>query len=219
MKKFAIFDMDGTLTDSMGVWNQVAEEYITGLGFRYSAELMERTAHLTMLDSAALFVEYYKLPKSPEQAALEIDALMEAHYAADIPLKPGAQAFLERMRAAGVRMCVASSTAQPLIDTCLRRLEVRDYFQFLLSAEEVGAGKDKPDVYLEAARRLGSIPQDTLVFEDAVYAAQTAKSAGFQVAAVYDEFSAGDQEALKKIADCYITRWDDEALLNWLGLN
>lgn len=215
-KTFAIFDMDGTLTDSMGVWNQVAEEYFSSLGFRYSAELMERTAHLTVLDSAALFVDYYKLDKSPEQVASEIDARMERRYTTDIPLKPGARAVLERMRSAGVRMCVASSTAQNLIDACLRRLEVRDFFQFLLSAEEVGAGKDRPDVYLEAVRRLGGLPRETVVFEDALHAAQTAKAAGFQVAAVCDAFSAGDQEALKKIADYYITGWDDEGLLSWL---
>lgn len=217
-KMFAIFDMDGTLIDSMGVWNQVAEEYISSLGVQYSAELMERTVHLTVLESAALFAEYYNLPQSPEQIAWEIDTQMEARYTTDIPLKPGARAVLERMQAAGVKMCVASSTAQNLIDICLKRLGVREFFQFVLSAEEVGAGKDKPDVYLEAARRLGSLPQNTLVFEDAVYAAQTAKSAGFKVVAICDQFTTGDQKALEEISDYYITHWDDEGLLNWLDI-
>ena len=87
-KKFAIFDMDGTLTDSMGFWNRLAEEYITSLGFPYSSTVMDATAHLTVLDSAALFVQHYGLPKTPEQAAQDINALMETHYRTDIPLKP-----------------------------------------------------------------------------------------------------------------------------------
>ena len=215
-KNFAIFDMDGTLTDSMGVWNQLAEEYITGLGYVYSPQVMESTAHLTVLDSAAIFVEHYRLSKTPEQVAREINALMEAHYRTDIPLKPGARTVLERLAAAGVKMCVASSTSPELLDICLRRLGVRDFFQFLLSAEEVGAGKDRPDVYLEAARRLGGTPENTMVFEDVIFAARTAKSAGFQVAAIYDTSSAADQEALRGVADCYLTGWEDPALLGWL---
>jgi len=216
--KYAIFDMDGTLTDSMGVWNRLAEEYITGLGYPYSPEVMERTAHLTLLDSAALFVQYYGLPKTPEQVAEEINALMEGHYRTDIPLKPGAKAMLERLRAAGCSMCVASSTSPDLIDICLRRLGVRDCFQFLLSAEEVGAGKDKPDVYLEAARRLGSVPAGTVVFEDVIFAARTAKSAGFPLVTVYDEYSKADQESLKELADRYILTWEDPELFDWLGV-
>jgi len=216
--KFAIFDMDGTLTDSMGVWNRLVEEYITGLNYSYSSELLERTAHLTVLASAALFVQHYGIPKTPEQVAEEINALMEGHYRTDIPLKPGAQAVLERLRAEGYRMCVASSTSPGLIDICLRRLGVRDCFQFLLSAEDVGAGKDRPDIYLEAARRLGSAPVETVVFEDVILAARTAKSAGFPLAAVYDEYSKADQGALKELADFYLTRWDDPALLDWLGV-
>jgi len=216
--KYAIFDMDGTLTDSMGVWNRLAEEYITGLGHPYSSEVMERTAHLTVLDSAALFVQYYGLPKAPEQVAQEINALMEEHYRADIPLKPGARAVLERLRAAGCKMCIASSTSPGLIDICLTRLGVRDCFQFLLSAEEVGAGKDRPDIYLEAARRLGSAPAETAVFEDVILAARTAKSAGFPLVTVYDEYSKADQPALKELADCYLPAWEDPGLFDWLGV-
>lgn len=217
-KKFVIFDMDGTLTDSMGVWNRLSEEYITGLGYPYSRALMDNTAHLTVLDSAALFVRHYSIPKSPEQVAADINGLMELHYRTDVPLKAGAREVLERLRAAGVSMCVASSTSPRLIDACLRRLGVRDCFQFLLSAEEVGAGKDKPDIYLEAARRLGSAPENTVVFEDVIFAARTAKAAGFTVAAVYDDSSRDSQESLRETADFYLTRWDDPALLEWLGL-
>lgn len=217
-KKFAIFDMDGTLVDSGAVWAQLAKEYLAGLGVDLSSQLIEDTSHLTVLETASYFVQLLNLPLPPEKIANDINSRMEQRYRTDIPLKPGAFSLLERLHAAGFKMCVASSTSPALIDVCLRRLGVRDYFQFLLSSEEVGVGKSKPDVYLEAARRLGGKPENTFVFEDLLFAVKTAKSAGFPVVAVYDRESAGDREALEALADCYITRWDDPALPQWLGV-
>ena len=213
-KKFAIFDMDGTLVDSMGYWNRLADEYLARFGLPgLSPALKEESIALTMLESAQLFIREFGLPGTPEQIAGEINALMKEHYRTDVPLKPGAAELLARLKAAGVKMCVASSTAPALIDACLRRLGVRDHFRFLLSSEEVGAGKDRPDVYLEAARRLGGQPQDTIVFEDAPFAVRTAKGAGFPVAAVYDPSAAEDQEELRALADWYLLRLDDEGFL------
>lgn len=214
---FAIFDMDGTLVDSMGVWNRLSDEFLLKHGIPgLPPELQEESVAMTMLESAQLFIDAFHLPGTPEQIAEEINGLMEAHYRTDIPLKPGARAVLERLQAAGVRMCVASSTAPALLDVCLRRLGVRDFFAFLLSCEEVGAGKNRPDVYLEAARRMGASPENTVVFEDILAAAETAKKAGFALGAVYDVNSAHEQEQLKALADRFIPRWDDPALLEWL---
>lgn len=217
-KKFAIFDMDGTLVDSGAVWAQLAREYFSGLGVDLSSQLIEETSHLTVPETAAYFVRVLNLPLSPEKITSDINSRMEQRYRTDIPLKPGAFSLLERLREAGFKMCVASSTSPALIDVCLRRLGVRDCFQFLLSSEEVGVGKSRPDVYLEAARRLGGKPENTFVFEDLLFAVKTAKSAGFPVVAVYDRESAGDREALEALADRYITRWDDPDLPGWLGV-
>lgn len=218
-KKFAIFDMDGTLVDSMGFWNRLGDEFLASRGFPpLPPEIQEQSSALTMEGSARLFIRTYRLPETPEQISEEINGLMEEHYRTNVPLKPGAAALLERMSAAGVRMCVASSTAPALLEICLRRLGIRDYFEFLLSCEEVGAGKNKPDVYLEAARRLGGSPENTVVFEDILVAAQTAKQAGFPLCVIYDANSDAEQEQLKSLADRYVTRWDDPALAKWLGL-
>ena len=218
-KKFAIFDMDGTLTDSMGFWNRLADEFLARRGFPpLPPELQEESIALTMEGTADLFIRTYRLPETPEQICSEINGLMEAHYRADVPLKPGAADFLTRLKSAGARMCVASSTNPALIDVCLRRLGVRDCFEFLLSCEEVGVGKNRPDVYLEAARRLGGTPENTVIFEDILVAARTAKGAGFSLCVIYDANSDAEQEQLKALADCYITRWDDPALPRWLGV-
>lgn len=218
-KQFAIFDMDGTLVDSMGYWNRLADEFLARRGFPpLSPELQEESIALTMEGSANLFIRAYGLSETPEQICAEINGLMEQHYRTDVPLKPGAAAFLARMKAAGFRMCIASSTAPALLDICLRRLGVRDYFEFLLSCEEVGVGKTRPDVYLEAARRLGGTPENTVIFEDILVAARTAKGAGFSLGVIYDVNSDAEQPQLKTLADCYITRWDDPALPEWLGV-
>lgn len=218
-KQFAIFDMDGTLVDSMGFWNRLSDEFLARRGFPpLSPELQEESIALTMEGTANLFIRAYGLSETPEQICAEVNGLMEEHYRADVPLKPGAAALLERMKAAGFRMCIASSTAPALLDICLRRLGVRDYFEFLLSCEEVGEGKNRPTVYLEAARRLGGSPENTVIFEDILVAAQTAKAAGFSLCVIYDVNSDAEQGQLKALADCYITRWDDPALPQWLGV-
>ena len=215
---FAIFDMDGTLVDSMGFWNQLADEYLARHGIPpMTPELKEESDALTMTGSAELFIRQFGLTDTVEEICAEVNGLMEEHYRTDVPLKPGAAALLERMRAAGFKLCVASSTAPKLMDICLRRLGVRDCFEFLLSCEEVGEGKNRPDVYLEAARRLGGTPENTIIFEDILVAARTAKQAGFTLGVIYDVNSDADQEQLKGLADCYISRWDDPALFRWLG--
>ncbi len=218
-KKFAIFDMDGTLVDSMGYWNRLAEEFLARRGFPpLSPELQEESIALTMEGTANLFIRTYHMTDTPEQICAEVNGLMERHYRADVPLKPGAAAFLERMKQAGFQMCIASSTNPVLIDICLRRLGVRDYFEFLLSCEEVGEGKNRPTVYLEAARRLGGTPENTVIFEDILVAAQTAKQAGFSLGVIYDINSDAEQEQLKALADCHFNRWDDPAPAAWLGV-
>ena len=98
-------------------------------------------------------------------------------------------------------MCVASATAEPLMEACLSRLGVAHYFQFLLSCETVGAGKNRPDVYFAAAERLGAEPEEIAVYEDALYAARTAKEAGFYVVGVYDDSASGHWDELKELAD------------------
>lgn len=208
-KKYAIFDMDGTLVDSMGYWMRLSEEYLRGKGVDHVPEdIMERIIPMTMAESAALFIEAFGLSGTAAEVEAEMNAMMDEHYRRDVPLKPGVRAHLERLRAKGVRMCVASSTAEALMEACLTRLGVRDYFEFLLSCDSVGAGKDRPDVYHAASRRLGGSPADTAVFEDALFAAKTAKAAGYYVVAVRDGGDDSHWEKLKAAADESVSDWE-----------
>lgn len=204
-KKYAIFDMDGTLIDSMICWKNLATEYLESKGVTHiPADILERIKPMTMTESAELFKQAFGLTGD---VAAEMNAMMEAHYRSDIPLKPGVKAYLQKLHAQGVTMCVASATAEHLMDACLKRLDVRAYFAFLLSCESVGAGKDRPDVYFAAASRLNAAPGDTAVYEDALYAVKTAKQAGFYTIGVYD--SAANWQEAAKIADETIQNWEE----------
>ena len=204
-KRFAIFDMDGTLVDSMVFWKNLAAEYLTGKGVSQIPEdLAERIKPMTMSESAALFRTEFGLTGDIEG---EMNAMMDDHYRHDIPLKPGVSSYLHALRERGIKMCVASATAEQLMESCLGRLGVLPCFSFLLSCEEVGAGKGSPAVFLEAARRLGAEPAEIAVYEDAIYAARTARDAGFHVVGVYDECS--DWEAVRSIADETILNWEE----------
>ena len=206
-KQFAIFDMDGTLIDSMVFWKNLATEYLSSKGIREIPEdILERIKPMTMSESAALFQTAFGLTGDIES---EMNAMMDDHYRKDIPLKSGVREYLQELRDRGIRMCVASATAEYLMDACLTRLGVRDYFEFLLSCETVGAGKRSPIVYHTSAQRLNVMPQEIAVYEDALYAIQTAKKAGYYVVGIYDDSAADRWQAIEEMADEIIINWEE----------
>ena len=203
-KAFAIFDMDGTLIDSMGVWQNLATEYLQSKGiWEIPADILEQIQPMTMSQSAQLFQQVFGLAGDVEG---EMNAMMEGHYRHDLPLKPGVRGYLQALERKGVKMCVASATAEHLMKACLTRLGILEYFAFLLSCETVGAGKTSPQVYLEAAKRLGAEPEEIAVYEDALYALQTAKNAGFYVVGVRDH---QDWTAIQPLAHETIDHWEE----------
>ena len=206
-KQFCIFDMDGTLADSMPFWDALAVDYLTSRGVRPTAEQLDAIDPLTMEETAVYFMETFHIPGPPERIIKEVEGVMEGHYRTDVPLKPGAKEYLEALKARGARLCVATATAEPLARACLERLGVAENLEFILSCSTLGVGKTRPDIYLEAARRLGAQPAEVAVFEDAPYAARTAREAGFYTVAVADAAFAGDWDALCALAHETITDW------------
>ena len=206
-KQFAIFDMDGTLIDSMIFWKNLASEYLSSKGVKQiPADILERIKPMTLSESAALFQQEFGLTGDLEA---EMNAMMDEHYRKDIPLKPGVREYIQLLHRRGVRMCVASATAEHLMESCLIRLGVRDCFEFLLSCESVGAGKRSPLVYHTSAKMLGATPQEIAVYEDALYALQTAKEAGYYVVGVYDDSAAKNWLTIEKLADEIVLNWEE----------
>lgn len=206
-KQFTIFDMDGTLIDSMIFWKNLATEYLTSKGVtNVPTDILEQIKPMTMSESAALFVQKFGLIGDPEA---EMNAMMDEHYRKDIPLKLGVEKYLQTLHEKGVHMCVASATAEHLMESCLVRLGVREYFEFLLSCEMVGSGKGTPLVYHVSARRLNAMPEEIAVYEDALHAVQTAKEAGYYVVGVFDESAAKNWKTIETYADEIILSWED----------
>ena len=207
-KRYAIFDIDGTLVDSMVYWKNLAKEYLALKGITHIPDIiLEKIKPMTMTESAALFIEKFGLNGTPEIIAKEMNALMDTHYYKDIPLKKGIKEYLNKLYHSGTTMCVASATAVSLVEACLKRLGIIEYFSFLLSCETIGVGKSEPNIYYEAAKRLGAEPLDIAVYEDALYAAETAKKAGFYVVGVFDESAKKNFASLKEISDEIILEW------------
>ena len=201
--------MDGTLVDSMGYWKGLGRDYLESLGIHPDEKALGRLKTMTMLEGAAYFMDTFHIHGPPQRVVDEMEAMMAEHYRRDVPLKPGVKAYLERLRGRGCRLCVATATAEPLSHQCLSRLGADGFFDFILSWETLGVSKDRPDVFLEAARRLGAAPHETAVFEDALYAARTAKEAGFYTVAVSEPAYVEDWPALSALADACILDWRD----------
>lgn len=207
-KRFAIFDMDGTLIDSMDYWCDLGREYLYKYGITEGiADILEEVGTKTMSQGSRLFKENFpNLPEIPDIIS-ELNSMIEGHYRHDVKLKCGVAEYLKKLKSSGVRMCLASATDKWLVKICMERLGVSQYFEFMLSCEDVGAGKEEPDIYLEAARRFDCEPGEAAVFEDVIYAANTAKEAGFYTVAVYDKNATCQWDRLVSTADEVIEDW------------
>lgn len=205
-KKYCIFDMDGTLTDSMGYWNALGYDYLRARGVEPPEDLFERFRAATLAESARYFMEL-GVPGPEERIVEELSAMMAENYRLRVPLKPGMAEYLEKLRAQGARLAVATATALPLVHACLRRLGVEDCFECFSSCESLGRSKEFPDVYLEAARHMGAKPEETVVFEDSLFAARTAQKAGFRVVGVYEAVNEEEWPALAELSEETITDW------------
>lgn len=202
--KGLIFDLDGTLLDSMAIWNGIGEKYLKTLGLTPANDLQEKIKILSLLQSAKLLREDYQLPYSNEEICQQINALIEAQYLNFIPTKPYVHDFLQRLHLAGAKMCIATATDRYLVEAALQRLGIAGYFEFIITCGEVGCGKDEAVIFQRALELLNTAPEETIVLEDAFHAIKTAKAAGFTVIGVHDPSAAMDEAAIKSLADSYI---------------
>lgn len=204
MIKGAIFDVDGTLLDTMPVWTTAGIRYLKTLGIEAEPGLADVLFKMTV-DMAAEFVkEKYALTQDVDVIRRGILGMVEDFYFHHADFKPGARELLEELNAAGVPMSIATSTNQYCILAAFDRLGYTDYFDEILTCPELGTHKSEPDIFYMAANRMGVNPSETWVFEDGLYAVKTAKHAGFKTVGIYDEVSRGDQEELRDCADIYV---------------
>ena len=200
----AIFDMDGTLLDSMHMWRGMYAQVVRDMGKEPQPDFVERVKPLTLKEAAVYCKEAHILPMTVEEVVQRFEDRISTFYHTEVQAKPGLKEFLSLLKMEGVWMYVATATDRPLAEAALRHAGIADYFRGIVTVAEAGAGKESPEIFERALRRLRSNKKDTVVFEDALHAIQTAKNAGFRVAAVYDPSAEDDQEEIRAIADYYI---------------
>lgn len=197
----AIFDIDGTLLDSMNMWKNVGSSYVRMKGKVPEADLDEIIKDMSFLESARYIKVHYQFEEDIEAMMDEVNQMVKENYQGKIQEKPFVKEFLERLRDKEVPMCVATATDESLVKACLKRLGLLEYFKEIFTCRNVGAGKEQPDIYEAALQRLGTLKEKTFVFEDVLHAVKTAKQAGFPVAALYDESSREDWKEIMGLAD------------------
>lgn len=216
-RKYAVFDMDGTLIDSMVYWDRLGAEYLRSRGVNPDREDLQAVESMTMAESAAYFRQRYSLPDPIGKIISDMNAMMDRHYREDIPLKPGTAGYLEKLSAAGIKSCVATATDPGLARDCLGRLGVLPEFDFVISCETIGISKKKPDIYLQAAQIFRDIygkegpgeNGDIAVYEDADYCIRTAKNVGFYTIAIYEPAYSGSWEKSCRTADLHFRNFKE----------
>ncbi|MDF2613268.1 MAG: putative hydrolase [Clostridia bacterium] len=202
--KGAIFDLDGTLIDSMAVWKHIGAEFLLSHGITPPEDIEAILKPMSFYQSAQYFMEEHQINYTPEEIMEMVYKQVADKYRETIPLKEAVKEYLTKLRQKEIKMCVATASNKELAAYALKRLGVLHLFDFIITCDELGTGKDEPHIYSEAARLLGIDKRDICVFEDALYCVRTAKSAGFKVVGVYDEAYKMDREELIRRCDHFI---------------
>lgn len=211
--KAVIFDLDGTLVDSMWMWKEIDIEFLGRYGLQCPEDLQKAIEGMSFSETAAYFKVRFQLSQTVEEIKDIWIQMSIDKYKYEVPLKPGVKEFLEYLREKDLKVGIATSNGRDMVDAVLSSLGVAHYFHRVTTACEVAAGKPSPDIYLEVAAKLCVEPSDCLVFEDIPAGIMAGKRAGMKVCAVEDDFSLGIIEEKKNMADFYIKDYRDLLLM------
>ncbi|MBQ3016151.1 MAG: HAD family phosphatase [Clostridia bacterium] len=209
--KGAIFDMDGTIVDSLMfwdyLWKRIGEEYMNDSTFRPTEEVDKKVRTMIFVDAMTYFREYYSLDVKVEDFIRFTSDGINDFYKNIAKVKPGAREYLDYLKEQNVKMCLASATAMPAIKYALECHDLLKYFDVILSCADIGVGKDKPDIYVKAMTEMNISCDELCVFEDSFVALETAKSVGFNTVGIYDKYNF-EQERLRAASDIYLGECD-----------
>lgn len=202
--KAVLFDLDGTLINSMWLWKEIDVEFLARFGFEYPPNLPDLLGGKSFYETAVFFKDYFRLPMSLDGIMDEWNRMADYKYTHEIQLKPGVRDFLELLQNNGIKLGIATSNSRELVDGLLQVQNAANYFDVIMTSGEVKKGKPAPDIYLKAAERLQVQPSECLVFEDVTEGILAGKNAGMQVCAVADDYSAYQMTEKIRYADWYL---------------
>lgn len=199
-----IFDLDGTLVDSMWMWKAIDIEYLARFGIEFPPDLQKNIEGMSFSETARYFKDTFKIPDSLEKIKSDWNRMAWDKYENEVPLKEGVSELLAYLRENNIPAGIATSNSRELVDLIIGRHNIGDYFASIRTSCEVEKGKPAPDIYLLVARDLKVEPARCLVFEDIIQGIMAAKNARMKVCAVYDKFSENEEEEKIRLADYYI---------------
>ena len=205
----AIFDLDGTLLDSMYIWDTIGEEYLISRGITPEKGLNDKFKTMSIVQAAEYYQKNYGLTESTHEIIKGVNSMIDHLYSDVVGLKSGVIPFLNQLKCDNVKMCIATATDRYMVEAALKHNGIYEYFSDILTCTEVGFGKDSPIIFEKALECLGTPKDETLVFEDAFHAIETAKKAGFKVVGIFDKYSINEQAKIKETADYYVNSFED----------
>lgn len=203
-KKTLIFDVDGTLLDSMPMWARLDIDYLEGMGYHPEPDFCTKVKMMTISDASVFIKDYFGVEKNPEQITKEIMDIAYSHYENDLILKPGAKELIKTLKAMGYHIVVATANEYDMVKKCLERNGIMQYMDGLVTCTMVGCSKQKPDVYLKACEISGATVEESVVFEDSSFAINTAINAGFDVVGVYDATEEDKWDIICELTKCQV---------------
>lgn len=196
-----IFDMDGTLIDSMPAWENIGADFLRNHGIRPPEDLNETLKTMSFAESARYFIDCFGVDLNEEQIGEEINGMIRENYARHIKIKPYVKEALNQFRSQGIRMGVLTATHLSLTELVMNRCGILEHFDFILTSGMTGLPKSQPEIYRQAVAQMKLPAAEIAIFEDALYCIEAAKETGCQIVGVYDETSKNDWEEIKKQSD------------------
>ena len=203
----AIFDLDGTLIDSMSIWDDIAYNFLVSQGVIPKPDLREKVATMYLNESAKYLVDEYSLDCTPQDFKDYTERIIEDFYVRTVPPKRDAVEFLCKLKKSGVKMCIATATERKLAVPALEHNGMLGFFDGIFSCAEIGLSKQSPEIFDRALEFLGTPKEETFVFEDSYHAVATASKAGYNVIAISDKSASNDEEKIKKLSLNFIENY------------
>ncbi len=207
--KGVIFDLDGTILDSMHIWSDIGLLFLKNKGIEAPEGIEDEFVKMSMVQAAEYYIKNIDPTATVMDIVNEVNSLVQGFYFNEVIKKDGVEDFLEFLKSQNVKMCIATATDKHLVEKALKRNGIREYFSEIFTCSSVGAGKDTPVIYNVALEHLGTPKENTFIFEDALYAIETANKAGYNIVGINDISEKADPKEVKKLCNYYINNYSE----------